>query len=89
MKKRIATNTYITRATSLLMTQQKLEQELKMSYDTQGWEDENKVVNAMKLNPKAFFAYGRAKQKTKARVGLSLTQKLMHLTLTQTLLPSC
>ena len=40
-----------------------------MSYDTQGWEDENKVVNAMKSNPKAFFAYGRAKQKTKARVG--------------------
>ena len=69
VKKRIATTTSTSRATSLLMTQQKLEQELKMSYDTQGWEDENKVVNAMKSNPKAFFAYGRAKQKTKARVG--------------------
>ena len=69
VKKRLATTSSITRATSFLKTQQKLEQQLKMSYDSQGWEDENKVVNAMKLNPKAFFAYGRAKQKTKARVG--------------------
>ena len=40
-----------------------------MSYDSHGWEAENRVVKEMKTNPKAFFAYGRAWQKTKARVG--------------------
>ena len=32
------------------------------------------MVNAMKTNPKAFFAYGRARQNTKARVGPFLDQ---------------
>ena len=35
----------------------------------QGLEEETKVGNAMKTNVKAFYAYGRARQKTKARVG--------------------
>ena len=69
MRKRLATTTSVSRATSLLFTQQRLEKELKESYDIQGWEEEKKVVNDMKVNPKAFFAYGRARQKTKARVG--------------------
>ena len=57
------------KAAGLLKTKQLLEKELKMSYDEQGRSEENKVVNAMKSNPKAFFAYGRARQKTKAKVG--------------------
>jgi hypothetical protein len=76
VKKRLATTTSTARTTSLLLSKQKLEQELKKSYDTKGWEDENKVVNAMKVNPKAFFAYGRARQKTKARVGPFLDPEL-------------
>ena len=69
VRKRLATTKSIPRATSLLLSQQKLEKELMMSHDTPGFEDENKVVNAMKVSPKAFFAYGRARQKTMARVG--------------------
>ena len=62
MRKRLATTTSVSRATSLLSTQQRLEQELKKSYDIQRWEEEKKVVNEMKVNPKASFAYGRARQ---------------------------
>ena len=40
-----------------------------MLYDTQGRAEENKVVKAMKTNVKAFFAYGRARQNTEAKVG--------------------
>ena len=39
-----------------------------MLYDTQGRAEENKVVKAIKTNVKAFFAYGRARQNTKAKV---------------------
>ena len=53
VRKRLATTKSIPRATSLLLSQQKLEKELMMSHDTQGFEDENKVVNGMKVNPKA------------------------------------
>ena len=42
---------------------------LKRSYDKQIWEQELKIVNDMKTNAKAFFAYGRARQVTKAKVG--------------------
>ena len=55
--------------TSVSRTQQRLEKDLKNIYDVQGWEEESKVVMAMKSNVKAFFAYGRAKQKTKAKLG--------------------
>ena len=59
----------VSKATSLLKSQQLLEKELKSSYDLQGREEEDKVVNAMKTNIKAFFAYGKSRQKTKAKVG--------------------
>ena len=68
-RKRLLTTSSVPRATVLLRTQQTLERKLKSSYDRQGWEEENKVVNAMKSNVKAFYAYGRARHKTKARVG--------------------
>ena len=57
------------KAASLLHKQHTLEKLLKDSYDTEGWKQEDKVVKDMKVNPKAFFAYGRARQNTKARVG--------------------
>ena len=69
VKKKLLITKSVTRATQLLQTKQTLEKELKKSYDIQGWNDESRVVNAMKTNAKAFFAYGRAKQKTKAKVG--------------------
>ena len=69
IKKKLLHTTSVSRTTSLLQTQQRLEKDLKNIYDVQGWEEESKVVMAMKSNVKAFFAYGRAKQKTKAKVG--------------------
>jgi hypothetical protein len=78
VRKRLLTTTSVSKATTLLSTQQRLEHELKKSYDIQGWEEEKKVVNDMKVNPKAFFAYGRARQKTKARVGPFLDPESRH-----------
>ena len=60
---------FLSRAPSLLITKEDLELQLKKSYDVQSWEEETKVVSAMRSNVKAFYAYGRARQKTKARVG--------------------
>ena len=68
-RKKLLTTSSAARAAALLRTQQALESKLKSSYDKQGWEEENKVVNEMKTNVKAFYAYGRARQKTKAKVG--------------------
>ena len=69
VKKKLLVTSSVKRASSLLQSKQKLEKELKELYAIQGWEAENKVVKAMKTNIKAFFAYGRARQKTKAKVG--------------------
>ena len=69
VKNRLYSTSSATRASFLLDQQRKLELELKKSYASQGWEEEFKVVNAMKTDVKAFYAYGRARQKTKARVG--------------------
>jgi hypothetical protein len=69
IRKKLHSTSSVTRAASLLHQQRAVELELKSSYDTQSWEEETKVVNAMKTNVKAFYAYGRARQKTKARVG--------------------
>ena len=69
VKRRILKASCVSKAAHLLQVQQKLEKELKMIYNTQVWEEENMVVNNMKVNPKAFFAFGRSRQKTKARIG--------------------
>ena len=69
MKQKLQCTTSIGRAATLLKIQRELELSLKESYDSQSWEEETKVVNAIKTNVKAFYAYGRARQKTKARVG--------------------
>ena len=69
LRKRLATTRSVSRATSLHLSLQKIEKELKLSYDKQGWEEESRVVGAMRADPKTFFAYGRARQKTKVKVG--------------------
>ena len=69
MKKLLHSTSSASRAAFLLQKQHELELQLKRSYDTQSWEEETKVVTAMKSNVKAFYAYGRARQKTKAKVG--------------------
>ena len=78
----------VQRASRLLEYKQKLEKELKKQYDTQGWEEEYKVVKAMQTNIKAFFAYGKARQKTKAKVGPFLDPNTGIQTLIQTMLPT-
>jgi hypothetical protein len=55
IRKKLHSTSSVTRATSLLNQQRAVELELKSSYDTQSWEDETKVVNAMKTNVKAFY----------------------------------
>ena len=62
VKRRILKASCVSKAAHLLQVQQKLENELKMIYNTQVWEEENMVVNNMKVNPKAFFAFGRSRQ---------------------------
>ena len=69
IKKKLLCSTSVKRTANLLQCKQKLEKQLKMIYNTQGRAEENKVVKAMKTNVKAFFAYGRARQNTKAKVG--------------------
>ena len=69
VKKSLLSTLSANKAASLLHKQHTLEKQLKDSYDSQGWKEEDKVVKAMKDNPKVFFAYGRARQNTKARVG--------------------
>ena len=69
VKNRLHSTSSVEKAASLLKIQRVLEIYLKQSYDKQSWEEESKVVSAMKTNVKAFYAYGRARQKTKARVG--------------------
>ena len=64
MKKHKKTEVYVEKT-----EQQLLESELKRSYEEQSWKEETSAVNAMKTNVKTFFAYGRARQKTKAKVG--------------------
>ena len=50
IKKRLLSTSSVKRAASLLETKQNLEKELKKLYASQGWEEENKVVKAMKSN---------------------------------------
>ena len=69
IKQKLHKTSCISRAALLLKLKQDLELKLKKSYETQSREEESKVVDAMKTNVKAFYAYSRARQKTKARVG--------------------
>ena len=57
------------RMKELLSTKRALEDELRRIYASTGWKEENKVFSKMKTNPKAFFAYAKVRQQTKARVG--------------------
>ena len=65
----ILTTPSATRLAELLSTKQALEEELRCSYATTSWEEETEVVSRMKTNPKAFFAYAKARQQTRAKVG--------------------
>ena len=69
VKKKLGSTTSVSRVAKLLLCKQKIEVKLKDSYSKQHWDEESRVVNNMKKNPKTFFAYGRARQKTKAKVG--------------------
>ena len=69
VRKMLQSTSSVSRAHFLLTRLQRLESELKRSYDSQGWEAENKVVKDIKSNPKAFYGYARARQKTKVKVG--------------------
>ena len=69
IKKQLLKSSSVSKTAALLQKKRALELELKRSYDRQVWEQESKVVNEMKTNTKAFYAYGRARQVTKAKVG--------------------
>jgi hypothetical protein len=69
VRRSILTTTSATRMAELLSAKQALEEELRCSYTTTGWQEEVEVVSRMKTNPKAFFAYAKARQQTRAKVG--------------------
>ena len=52
-----ATTSSVSQATSLLLSLQKVEKELKLSYEQEGLEEESKMVNSVKADPRTFFAY--------------------------------
>ena len=52
-----ATTSSVSQATSLLLSLQKVEKELKLSYEQEGLEEESKMVNSVKVDPRTFFAY--------------------------------
>ena len=65
----ILKTTSSTKMSKLLASKKILEIELKQSYSSTDWDQETKVVSELKSNPKSFFAYARARQQTKAKVG--------------------
>ena len=69
IRKRLLNTNSVKVTESLLYRLQETEAKLKSSYACQAYDEEKKVTSRMKSNVKAFFAYGRARQKTKARVG--------------------
>ena len=68
-RRAILSTTSAARMAQLLSEKRTLEEELRCSYATSGWQEETKVVTSMKTNPKAFFAYAKARQQTRAKVG--------------------
>ena len=70
INKRLLSTKSVKVIAKLLNQKQSAENTLKSSYSSEGCcEQEARVVGQMKSNVKAFFAFGRARQKTKARVG--------------------
>ena len=61
--------TSVQKLSKLLQDRQDLEVELKLLYSAHTEESEAKVIREMKDNPKVFFSYAKARQKTKAKVG--------------------
>ena len=46
-----------------------IERSLQESYQSQASYDENKAVEAIKVNPKYFYSYAKKRQKTKSEIG--------------------
>ena len=69
VRRHIITTTSPTRMTELLAAKRVLEEELRRSYATSGWQEETEVVSQMKTNPKAFFTFAKSRQQTKTKVG--------------------
>lgn len=69
VRRSILSTTSTTRMAELLSIKRELEEELRGSYAATGWQEETELVSRMKTNPKAFFAYARARQQTRTKVG--------------------
>ena len=66
VKNKLYSSCSVHKATGLLKTKQLSEKELKMGYDEQGRSEENKVVNAMKSNPKSIACIWQGKAENKS-----------------------
>ena len=65
-KKKLHSSSSVRKTAALLQTQRDLERELKSSYESQSWEEETKVVTAMKSNVKGLCIWSRqAENKSK------------------------
>ena len=69
IKGRMKTATSVQKLAELLQDRQDLEMELKDLYKNLTEESEAKVISEMKDNPKVFFSYAKARQKTHVKVG--------------------
>ena len=67
--KSIKSETSSSRMTRLLKIKHGLEVKLKQGYSSTSFQEETKITSQIKTNPKAFFAYARALQQTKSRIG--------------------
>ena len=59
----------LSKVTKLLQDKQDIELELKFMYRELNQQNKAKVITKIKENPKVFFSYAKARQKTAAKVG--------------------
>ena len=69
MRERIEHSTSAYKLSRLLQDRRDLQLELKRLYQELNQASEARVIADMKENPKVFFSYAKARQKTAAKVG--------------------
>ena len=69
LKFKMERTTSVHKLVKFLQDRQDLELELKSIYKDLNQQSEAKVLAEMKTNPKVFFSFAKARQKTKAKVG--------------------
>ena len=69
IQRRIQSSSSLSKLTKLVQDKWDLEVQLKSEYATLNRKDEEKALLNMKENPKSFFGFAKARQKTRSRIG--------------------